>query len=183
VATSWIGRRVRGDKNMKRAVSQVLLLLLWPGSAVSQEKKEQAQKPLTNESIVWLVSAGLSEDTIISMVNTQPGKYSLGAGDVVALKKARVSEKVITAILNKPTSGRDSSGHTKASSDAAPVIPDQVGLYAFSEGTMQRIDRDFVRAQRQSALRWAVRAIIDSPATHSVAVARYSRPFHRNTVS
>jgi hypothetical protein len=49
------------------------------------------------------------------MVNTQPGKYSLAADDVIALKKAGASEKVIAAMLNnapaalpdtKPTDGK-----------------------------------------------------------------------------
>ena len=35
----------------------------------------QAPQPLTNDSIVKLVAAGLGEDTIIGIVNTQPGKY------------------------------------------------------------------------------------------------------------
>ncbi|MGD0130091.1 MAG: hypothetical protein ABSF46_32640 [Terriglobia bacterium] len=39
-----------------------------------------------------------------SRVNTQPGKYSLGTDDVIALKTAGVSEKVITAMLNKSAS-------------------------------------------------------------------------------
>ena len=36
---------------------------------------DQAPQPLTNDSIVKLVAAGLGEDTIIGIVNTQPGKY------------------------------------------------------------------------------------------------------------
>jgi hypothetical protein len=70
-----------------------------PGQGAKE--KDQPAQPLTNESIVKLVKAGLSEDTIIKVVDTQPGKYSLGVEDVIALKKAGVSEKAITAMLNK----------------------------------------------------------------------------------
>jgi len=69
-----------------------------------KKNNEQGAQPLTNDSIVKLVKAGLGQDTIISMVNTQAGKYSVGADDVIALKKAGVSEKVITAMLNKSAS-------------------------------------------------------------------------------
>jgi hypothetical protein len=52
-----------------------------------------------------MVGAGLSDAVIINMLNTQPGKYFLGADDIIALKKAGVSGKIITAIVNKSGSG------------------------------------------------------------------------------
>ena len=61
----------------------------------------QAQELLTNESIVKMVKAGLSEDVILNVVNIQPGKYSLTTDDLIALKKANVSPRVITAMMNK----------------------------------------------------------------------------------
>ena len=96
---------------MKRGMLITLLLLLLPGWTASGQqsegmrisiqggqvvqgargKKEQATQLLSNESIVKLVKAGLGEDTIISMVNTQPGTYLLGADDIIALKQAGVS--------------------------------------------------------------------------------------------
>jgi hypothetical protein len=100
----------------------VLFLLLYPplpapgqqsgrseftiiqGGERIQVQKQQPAQPLTNDSIIKLVKAGLGEDTIIKMVNTQPGKYSLGVEDIIALKKAGVSEKIITGMLTKPAS-------------------------------------------------------------------------------
>ena len=38
-----------------------------------------AQEPLSNETILKLVKAGIGEDTIVGMVNQQPGRYALGA--------------------------------------------------------------------------------------------------------
>jgi hypothetical protein len=38
-----------------------------------------AQEPLTNETVLKLVKAGIGEDTIVGMVNQQPGKYALTA--------------------------------------------------------------------------------------------------------
>ncbi len=80
--------------------------LIFALSAWAQQKGEQVAQPLTNDSIVKLVKAGLGEGTIISIVNTQPGKYSLGADDTIALKKAGVSQKVIAAMLNKSGNGQ-----------------------------------------------------------------------------
>jgi hypothetical protein len=106
---------------MKKTVIMVLFLLLCPawtaggqqsggikisvqgGEAGQAPRKSNAKgaQPLTNDSIVKLVKAGLGGDTIISIVNTQPGEYSMGADDIIALKRAGVSEKVITAMLRR----------------------------------------------------------------------------------
>lgn len=126
---------------MRKDLSVALFLLLYPVWAVqgqqsgisiqggetgqaTVDKMEQPGQPLTNESILKLVKAGLGEDTIISMVNTQPGKYSLGADDIIALKTAGVSEKIITAMLNKSASRAD--GWTAEASGAPPVANQEV---------------------------------------------------------
>src|SRR5262249_4475879 len=76
---------------------------------------------LTNDSIVKLVGAGLGEDTIIGIVNTQPGKYSVAADDIIALKKAAVPEKVIAAMLNKPLANANSAPGPAPSVDVIEV--------------------------------------------------------------
>src|SRR5579863_4245442 len=60
-----------------------------------------AQQALNNDSILKLVKSGIGDDLIVSMVQIQPGKYSLSADDVLKLKQGGVSEKVITAMTKK----------------------------------------------------------------------------------
>jgi len=60
---------------------------------------------LTNDSIVRLTHAGISQETIVRMVHTQAGKYALGAEDVIALKDAGVSEVVLDAMLDHSALG------------------------------------------------------------------------------
>jgi hypothetical protein len=86
---------------------------------------DQTPQPLTNDSIVKLVAAGLGEDTIIGIVNTQPGKYSVAADDIIALKKAAVPEKVIAAMLNRPPTNAIS-----APGPAPSVDVTEVGVYS-----------------------------------------------------
>lgn len=64
-----------------------------------------AQEALTNEGVVKLVKAGLSEDLVISAIADQPGNFLLGANDLVALKEGGVSEKVIRAMMSKGKPG------------------------------------------------------------------------------
>jgi hypothetical protein len=51
-----------------------------------------AQQALNNEAIVKMVKAGLAEELIVSTIQSQPGSYSLGADDLIALKSAGVSD-------------------------------------------------------------------------------------------
>ncbi|HEY3827543.1 MAG TPA: hypothetical protein VGL82_23480 [Bryobacteraceae bacterium] len=83
-----------------------------------------AQQPMTNDSVVKLVKAGMGDETIVNMINTQPSTFSLGTDDLIALKSGGVSEKVIGAMLLKKTGG-GAAGLT--TSVAGPVH--EIGVY------------------------------------------------------
>ena len=81
------------------------------------------QATLTNDSIIKMVKAGLSEDIVLSSVHSQPGRYSTGADDLIALKSAGVSDKIIAAMMN--------GGGTAAARPAAGggAIVGEIGVY------------------------------------------------------
>jgi len=56
---------------------------------------------MTNESVMKMAKAGLGDDLIVETINTQPGTYTTDADALVALKTAGVSDRVITAMINK----------------------------------------------------------------------------------
>jgi hypothetical protein len=128
-----------------------------PEAVTGAAQGPPAHESLTNDSIIKMVQAGLSETVILSMVNTQPGKYSLGADDIIALKKAGVSDQIITAIVNKSASGSSPAGAAAfkkegpatnqnrpggeglLSPDQDLRIPSEAGLYAL--GPTQKLER------------------------------------------
>jgi hypothetical protein len=59
------------------------------------------QEALDNDIIRSLTKAGLGDELILRMINNQPGKYARSPSDVIALKDAGVSDKVISAILDR----------------------------------------------------------------------------------
>jgi hypothetical protein len=67
--------------------------------------KLEKTKSLTNNSIVELVEAGFSEGTIIRRIEQSPVDFDLAADKLEALRKKRVSEKVLTAM--KAAMGED----------------------------------------------------------------------------
>ena len=74
------------------------------GGASSPTKLEKT-KSLTNESIIELVEAGFSEGTIIRRIEQSPVEFDLAADKLEALRKRRVSDKVVAAM--KAAMGED----------------------------------------------------------------------------
>lgn len=117
-----------------------------------------AQEPLTNESVIKMVKAGLSEDVVLSMVKTQPSKYTLGADQLIALKSAAVPDKVVAAMVEKSVGGASagvtvgspmrSSGATPVAGNVAagdpndPMTPHDSGIYLYTkdrEGNLKMV--------------------------------------------
>ncbi len=67
------------------------------GNSGSPAKLEKT-KSLTNESIVEMVEAGFSEGTIIRRIEQSPVEFDLATEKLDALRKKRVSDKVIVAM-------------------------------------------------------------------------------------
>ena len=60
-----------------------------------------AQEALNNQSVIKLVKAGLSEDLIVTTINSSSGNYDTSANGLIALKKAGASDKVIAAVRSQ----------------------------------------------------------------------------------
>jgi len=88
-----------------------------------------AQQVLNNETIVRLASSGLGDDLLANMINTQPGQYSLDPDNVMALKRAHISDKVISAMMFH-------SNGAGAPPSLAVVVPATVVLH---DGTPVRL--------------------------------------------
>jgi hypothetical protein len=87
-----------------------------------------AQDVLTNESVIKLVQSGMSEDLILNVIRQQPGTYSLGADQLIALKTAGVSEKVIAAMLGK-VSGKEAAAPGAKAPSSETKLPAEPAVY------------------------------------------------------
>ncbi len=92
-----------------------------------------AQTALTNDSIIKMVKAGLGEDIVISTIKVQAGQYSTGADDLIALKGAGVSDKIIAAMISRNSAGAATPPAAAASAPATvsapPPVVSEVGVY------------------------------------------------------
>jgi hypothetical protein len=67
---------------------------------MTSSRAVDAQETLTNQSIVELVKAGLSERVIIAKIRNSPTNFDTRTDALIALKKNGVSEKIIEAIMS-----------------------------------------------------------------------------------
>src|SRR5581483_8215647 len=88
-------------------------LVVLPGSALL------AQQSLNNDAVIKLVKAGLSEDLIVTTINSSPGTYDTSANGLIALKKAGATDKVVAAIVLKASGASAAQPSTPAASPAA----------------------------------------------------------------
>lgn len=150
---------------MLKAVLACLFLLLGPPL--------WAQQSMDNASVIKLIKAGLSDDLIITAINSSSGTYNTSADGLIALKKAGASDKVVAAIVVKasgtsatqPASAANTGGSTPttigdstASPSANPALPagvDSVGVYYLdsSSNTWQEVLAEVVNFKTGGALK------------------------------
>jgi len=110
----------------------LFLSIAFIGFAVLLSARCVAQQALSNDSIVKLAEAGLSDDLIVQSINSQPGHYALGANDLIQLKQDGVSEKVIAAMIAKNSSASTNHGNGADSPASVAILPegvDEIGVY------------------------------------------------------
>jgi hypothetical protein len=81
-----------------------------------------AQQTLNNDAVIKLAKAGLSEDLIVSTINSQAGTYDTSADGIIALKTAGVTDKVVAAVVAKANVPTTTA--VPATAAPAPSAPD-----------------------------------------------------------
>ncbi|HEX4021824.1 MAG TPA: hypothetical protein VHX63_11800 [Acidobacteriaceae bacterium] len=89
-----------------------------------------AQQLLTNDSVVKMVKAGISDGIIVSTINSQPANFILSSTDLIALKQAGVSDQVMAAMIAK---NNHAAATTPAPSLSANAVPS--GMVMLREGS------------------------------------------------
>lgn len=126
-----------------------------------------AQTVLTNDSIIRMAKAGLSEEIILNTIKSQPGKYLTTPDDLIALKGAGVTDKVIVAIMEKMASAAvsDPTPGAAAPSTLAPVTPpnvpataaaalvSEVGVYYSKDGSWTDLPPEVVNFKTGGVLK------------------------------
>jgi hypothetical protein len=135
---------------MKRfqILSIVVLLSLLPLSSYGQDT-------LTNDAVVKLVKAGLSEELIVGMVSSQPGKYQTGANEVIALKRQGISDRIIAEMIKKNAHGgktTSAGASSNSSMNGYPMPPDK-GAYLWDGKKLHLLHQSTVPSMGENVWR------------------------------
>jgi hypothetical protein len=170
---------------MRNAVL-LCLLLLCPALI--------AQETMTNDSVVKLIKAGLSEDLVVTTINSSPGKYDTSTNALIALKKAGAGDKVVAAIIMKasgstaaPAAANSDPAATSASQapaitlaqGALPPGVDSIGVYYHdsSSNTWQEVPAEVVNFKSEGALKhYASAGVLKGEKTALIGGNRSSLP-------
>jgi hypothetical protein len=111
---------------------------------------------MSNDSVIKMAKAGLSDELIVQTIGAQPGQYTTDADSLVALKQAGVSERVIAAMINK--------GRIRLTGTDTPVVlsdVNEIGVYYKDRnGKWQPIEPEIVHLKSGGFLK--------STATHNI---------------
>src|SRR5215469_13614772 len=104
----------------------MLVLLVIVVAAASGMEAQSTAKPLTNQDVILMVKNLMPESVIISAINTNDTEFDVSAAALIALKKARVTPKVIEAVLAAFNNKRGGASAPAAALSAASVPPTPV---------------------------------------------------------
>lgn len=105
---------------------------------------------MNNDAVVKMVKAGLSDDLIVTTINSEPGTYDTSVNGLIALKSAGVSDKVVAAMVSKaaapaPRTPLVASPQTAPPESVRPVGIDDVGVYFQDKnGAWQMLEPEIV---------------------------------------
>lgn len=122
------------------------------------------QTPLTNDTIVKMVKAGLGDDVVISTITSQPAKFATTPDDLIALKGAGVSDRVIGVMVERmvalnsvaPPPAEAPATPAPAAptpSGASPAPVNEVGVYYLKADTWEDLPPEVVNFKTGGVLK------------------------------
>lgn len=97
------------------------------------------EEPLTNETIITLSKAGLSDEALVSLIKRSRTNFDLSPDSLVNLKQAGVSNTIIEAMLGVGEAPSNGGLSTSGKSKEAQLLPTAYGIYAVDENQIYEL--------------------------------------------
>ncbi len=131
--------------------------MAWAQAGTATEGPLQASSdtsrphPLTNDTVLRMSKAGLDDTVILQTIQTQPGAYDTGPEDLIALKNAGVSQRVIAAMQAR-SAGLATHPTGIAAIEPSPLTAgiDDIGVY-YKDKTEEWVPLKTERVQFKSS--------------------------------
>jgi hypothetical protein len=152
----WTNKDKRHMKTFGARLALPLLFMLFALPVAAQTREiylAPTSKPMTVQDVIKLSKAGLSDDTIIEQIRTKRQPFELSTDQLLQLKAAKVSERVIQVMINpdfnsaptgaaagaKPavqsTASSQSPSPASVKTEPQNPLPTEIGVYAKVKGT------------------------------------------------
>lgn len=169
---------------MKRTLPRIILPVLVVIATLNVWGLAQTQSPppLTNASVVKLVKAGFKERTVISIIASRRVNFDLSTDRMIELKRNRVSEKIILAMLARQEGmGMDfddslAAGDPFFDEPLDPNRPDLGGTQSPSAGDSADIFGSSGGVRGETRSRGGRESVADDTITTGTATVRIIRP-------
>jgi hypothetical protein len=90
----------QGDFTVENYLEGLYLIAKF-ASFASHSCETGAIEVITNKDVAAMVGAGMSDQTVITKIKTSPIRFNLSAGELIELKKSRVSDAIIETMLTR----------------------------------------------------------------------------------
>jgi hypothetical protein len=143
------------EQMIKRNTKTLLTIVTLAACRVcGMSLAQQAPKPLTNDGVIEMVQAGLSESVIVAAIQSSPAHYDISTDGLIKLKKAGVTADEMKAIIaaQQPVAAAGSaaispektnSGAAKDTPPAAPVSRwEMPSVYVLTMRSAQELPRE-----------------------------------------
>lgn len=84
---------------------------------------------MSNDSILRMHAAGLSDDLVLQTIAAQPGRYSTDADSLIALKKAGLTDSILTAMANKARRQLTNANPSPSVTEITLSPVNEIGVY------------------------------------------------------
>jgi hypothetical protein len=107
---------------MMRRIYNLGAILVAIGVVTSTLFAQQAQKPLTNDSVITMVKGGVPESIVVSTIQTHPSKFDISPNGLIALHKAGITQPEMDAIVAAASGGGSPSAPAPAAAASNPAV-------------------------------------------------------------
>ncbi|HEY0797421.1 MAG TPA: hypothetical protein VGD64_16730 [Acidisarcina sp.] len=93
-----------------------------------------AQQGMNNDAVIKMAKAGLSDQLVISSIQSQPGQYNTSIDGLIALKSAGIHDGIIAAMISKGSSAAAPTATAQQASTNVddPNSPHEAGIWVYS---------------------------------------------------
>ena len=124
---------------------------------IQTSKDTSRPHPLDNDTIIRMTKAGLGDDLIVQTIDLQPGHYDTRPDDLITLKQAGLSDRVISAMQAKGTglAVRSNARSLNAAPGAVDLSPvNEIGVYyKDAQGRWQPMESEPVHSKSSGWLK------------------------------